>query len=178
MYCSAVWSTSTFKWSWVVKMYCRLVVLFGLLQFSGCDTIVSKDDIFRCSFLLIYNSLIDFDIKIKLLHCNLYDKIYLLVRHVSFSPSMYHLVCWEWSESDACFCLQVVNILPLRGGPPPKFSQRTQLITDNYQVVWLPDKRHDSTWTASYWWASISFFCSNGFFPCDKVISFQSSYDW
>eukprot|EP00268_Persea_americana_P059540 TRINITY_DN7321_c1_g1_i1.p1 TRINITY_DN7321_c1_g1~~TRINITY_DN7321_c1_g1_i1.p1 ORF type:complete len:117 (+),score=2.11 TRINITY_DN7321_c1_g1_i1:827-1177(+) len=116
-------------------MYCRLVVLFGLLQFSGCDTIVSKDDIFRCSFLLIYNSLIDFDIKIKLLHCNLYDKIYLLVRHVSFSPSMYHLVCWEWSESDACFCLQVVNILPLRGGPPPKFSQRTQLITDNYQVV-------------------------------------------
>eukprot|EP00268_Persea_americana_P053234 TRINITY_DN600_c0_g1_i4.p1 TRINITY_DN600_c0_g1~~TRINITY_DN600_c0_g1_i4.p1 ORF type:complete len:531 (+),score=141.46 TRINITY_DN600_c0_g1_i4:143-1735(+) len=31
--------------------------------------------------------------------------------------------------------MKVVNILPLRGGPPPKFSQRTQLITDNYQVV-------------------------------------------
>ncbi|OVA11079.1 Clathrin adaptor [Macleaya cordata] len=31
--------------------------------------------------------------------------------------------------------LKVVNILPLRGGAPPKFSQRTQLITENYQVV-------------------------------------------
>lgn len=101
----------------------------------------------------------------------------------SYTTLVFPLVCiiWcagEWSEPDACFCLQVINILPLRGGPPPKFSQRTQLITDNYQVVWLPDKRHDSKWTASYWWASISFFCSNGFFPCDKVISFQSSYDW
>ncbi|KAJ6748134.1 COATOMER SUBUNIT DELTA [Salix purpurea] len=31
--------------------------------------------------------------------------------------------------------LKVVNILPLKGGAPPKFSQRTQLITENYQVV-------------------------------------------
>ncbi|KAI3448356.1 hypothetical protein Pfo_005021 [Paulownia fortunei] len=31
--------------------------------------------------------------------------------------------------------LKVVNILPLRGGNPPKFSQRTQLSTENYQVV-------------------------------------------
>ncbi|MBA0642296.1 hypothetical protein Goklo_026716 [Gossypium klotzschianum] len=33
--------------------------------------------------------------------------------------------------------LKVVNIIPLRGGgaPPPKFSQRTNLITENYQVV-------------------------------------------
>uniref|UniRef100_A0A7N0TBE8 Coatomer subunit delta n=1 Tax=Kalanchoe fedtschenkoi TaxID=63787 RepID=A0A7N0TBE8_KALFE len=31
--------------------------------------------------------------------------------------------------------LKVVNILPLKGGPSPKFSQRTQLITENYQVV-------------------------------------------
>lgn len=31
--------------------------------------------------------------------------------------------------------LKVVNILPLNGGNPPKFSQRTQLITENYQVV-------------------------------------------
>ncbi|KAL6351059.1 hypothetical protein AAG906_031645 [Vitis piasezkii] len=31
--------------------------------------------------------------------------------------------------------LKVVNVLPLRGGPPPKFSQRTTLITENYQVV-------------------------------------------
>ncbi|KAG6754381.1 hypothetical protein POTOM_042420 [Populus tomentosa] len=31
--------------------------------------------------------------------------------------------------------LKVVNILPLKGGAPPKFSQRTQLITENYQVA-------------------------------------------
>ncbi|XP_031250572.1 coatomer subunit delta-like [Pistacia vera] len=31
--------------------------------------------------------------------------------------------------------LKVVNILPLRGGPSPKFSQRTVLATENYQVV-------------------------------------------
>ncbi|KAL6010337.1 hypothetical protein ACLOJK_000768 [Asimina triloba] len=31
--------------------------------------------------------------------------------------------------------IKVVSILPLRGGPPPKFSQRTQLITENYHVV-------------------------------------------
>ncbi|XP_058109186.1 coatomer subunit delta-like [Magnolia sinica] len=31
--------------------------------------------------------------------------------------------------------VKVVSVLPLRGGPPPKFGQRTQLITDNYQVV-------------------------------------------
>ncbi|KAJ0077090.1 hypothetical protein Patl1_36201 [Pistacia atlantica] len=31
--------------------------------------------------------------------------------------------------------LKVVNILPLRGGPSPKFSQRTVLTAENYQVV-------------------------------------------
>ncbi|KAM5573900.1 coatomer subunit delta [Rosa sericea] len=31
--------------------------------------------------------------------------------------------------------LKVVNILPLKGGAPPKFAQRTQLLTENYQVV-------------------------------------------
>ncbi|GAY49091.1 hypothetical protein CUMW_116610, partial [Citrus unshiu] len=31
--------------------------------------------------------------------------------------------------------LKVVNVIPLRGGAPPKFSQRTVLITENYQVV-------------------------------------------
>ncbi|KAK4800419.1 hypothetical protein SAY86_020906 [Trapa natans] len=31
--------------------------------------------------------------------------------------------------------LKVLNILPLRGGSPPKFSQRTQLISENYDVV-------------------------------------------
>eukprot|EP00262_Sarcandra_glabra_P021737 TRINITY_DN930_c0_g1_i1.p1 TRINITY_DN930_c0_g1~~TRINITY_DN930_c0_g1_i1.p1 ORF type:complete len:530 (+),score=113.47 TRINITY_DN930_c0_g1_i1:123-1712(+) len=31
--------------------------------------------------------------------------------------------------------IKVVSILPLRGGPPPKFAQRSQLITETYQVV-------------------------------------------
>ncbi|KAG8368860.1 hypothetical protein BUALT_Bualt15G0090600 [Buddleja alternifolia] len=31
--------------------------------------------------------------------------------------------------------LKVVNVLPLKGGNPPKFSQRTMLSTENYQVV-------------------------------------------
>ena len=32
--------------------------------------------------------------------------------------------------------MQVLNVIPIKGGAPPKFAQRTQLITDNYQVVW------------------------------------------
>ncbi|KAK1352177.1 Coatomer subunit delta [Heracleum sosnowskyi] len=31
--------------------------------------------------------------------------------------------------------LKVLSIIPLQGGTPPKFSQRTQLSTENYQVV-------------------------------------------
>ncbi|XP_051145244.1 coatomer subunit delta [Andrographis paniculata] len=31
--------------------------------------------------------------------------------------------------------LKVVNVVPLRGGNPPKYSQRTLLTTENYQVV-------------------------------------------
>jgi len=31
--------------------------------------------------------------------------------------------------------VKVTSVMPLRGGPPPKFAQRIQLITDNYQVV-------------------------------------------
>ncbi|EEF35793.1 coatomer subunit delta [Ricinus communis] len=31
--------------------------------------------------------------------------------------------------------LKVVNVLPLRGGPSPKFAQRTQLIAESYQIV-------------------------------------------
>ncbi|XP_010552893.1 PREDICTED: coatomer subunit delta-like [Tarenaya hassleriana] len=31
--------------------------------------------------------------------------------------------------------LRVMGIIPLRGGAPPKFGQRTQLTTENYQVV-------------------------------------------
>ncbi|KAG4973794.1 hypothetical protein JHK87_030615 [Glycine soja] len=31
--------------------------------------------------------------------------------------------------------LKVTSIIPLNGGNPPKYSQRTQLITENYQIV-------------------------------------------
>ncbi|CAA6663368.1 unnamed protein product [Spirodela intermedia] len=31
--------------------------------------------------------------------------------------------------------VKVTGVFPLRGGSPPKFSQRTQLIADNYQVI-------------------------------------------
>ncbi|KAK1361967.1 hypothetical protein POM88_046441 [Heracleum sosnowskyi] len=31
--------------------------------------------------------------------------------------------------------LKVLNIIPLKGGAPPKFSQRTQLSTENYRVL-------------------------------------------
>ncbi|KAH9324377.1 hypothetical protein KI387_004555, partial [Taxus chinensis] len=34
------------------------------------------------------------------------------------------------------FCdVKVVNVLPTKGGPPPKFAYRTQLVTENYEVV-------------------------------------------
>jgi len=34
------------------------------------------------------------------------------------------------------FCeLKVASVLPLKGGPPPKFAYRTQMVTENYQVV-------------------------------------------
>ncbi|XP_073140714.1 coatomer subunit delta-like [Henckelia pumila] len=42
----------------------------------------------------------------------------------------------SFTSSSTFSDLKVVNILPLRGGNPPKFSQRTQLSTENYQVVW------------------------------------------
>ncbi|MQM04256.1 hypothetical protein Taro_037050 [Colocasia esculenta] len=31
--------------------------------------------------------------------------------------------------------VKITGVLPLRGGPPPKFGQRTQLITENYQAL-------------------------------------------
>ncbi|XP_031375819.1 coatomer subunit delta-like, partial [Punica granatum] len=41
----------------------------------------------------------------------------------------------QFSATSTFSDLKVVNILPLGSGSPPKFSQRTQLITENYQVV-------------------------------------------
>ncbi|KAH7569662.1 hypothetical protein JRO89_XS06G0234400 [Xanthoceras sorbifolium] len=41
----------------------------------------------------------------------------------------------QFSATSTYSDLKVVNVIPLRGGAPPKFAQRTHLITENYQVV-------------------------------------------
>ncbi|KAM7257917.1 hypothetical protein ACFE04_013658 [Oxalis oulophora] len=41
----------------------------------------------------------------------------------------------EFSATSTYSDLKVDNVIPLSGGPAPKFIQRTQLITENYQVV-------------------------------------------
>ncbi|MBA0734260.1 hypothetical protein Gogos_018194 [Gossypium gossypioides] len=51
--------------------------------------------------------------------------------------SVFFPISVRFSATSTYSDLKVVNIIPLRGGgaPPPKFSQRTNLITENYQVV-------------------------------------------
>ncbi|KAL2324039.1 hypothetical protein Fmac_023097 [Flemingia macrophylla] len=41
----------------------------------------------------------------------------------------------RFMATDTFSDLKVTNVIPLKGGNPPKFAQRTQLITDNYEVV-------------------------------------------
>ncbi|WJX43064.1 hypothetical protein P8452_30217 [Trifolium repens] len=41
----------------------------------------------------------------------------------------------RFTATDTFSDLKVTNIIPLKGGNPPKFAQRTQLITENYQVA-------------------------------------------
>ncbi|KAJ0016865.1 hypothetical protein Pint_12149 [Pistacia integerrima] len=41
----------------------------------------------------------------------------------------------RFSATNTFSDLKVVDILPLRGGPSPKFSQRTVLSTENYPVM-------------------------------------------
>jgi hypothetical protein len=48
--------------------------------------------------------------------------------------SVFFPVSVRFTASDTFSGLKVTNILPLRDGNPPRFSQRTQLITENYQV--------------------------------------------
>ncbi|KAA3466103.1 coatomer subunit delta-like [Gossypium australe] len=51
--------------------------------------------------------------------------------------SVFFPISVRFSATSTYSDLKVVNIIPLRGGgaAPPKFSQRTNLITENYQVV-------------------------------------------
>ncbi|KAF3432069.1 hypothetical protein FNV43_RR26808 [Rhamnella rubrinervis] len=49
--------------------------------------------------------------------------------------SVFFPISVRFSAANTFSDLKVVNVLPLKGGAPPKFAQRTQLITENYQVV-------------------------------------------
>ncbi|KAK1272723.1 Coatomer subunit delta-1 [Acorus gramineus] len=41
----------------------------------------------------------------------------------------------RFTASNTFSDVKVTNVLPLRGGAPPKFAQRIQLVTENYQVI-------------------------------------------
>ncbi|XP_038885084.1 LOW QUALITY PROTEIN: coatomer subunit delta-like [Benincasa hispida] len=49
--------------------------------------------------------------------------------------SVFFPISVRFSATSTFSDLKVVNILPLKGGAPPRYAQRTQLITENYQVV-------------------------------------------
>ncbi|CAK9147336.1 unnamed protein product [Ilex paraguariensis] len=49
--------------------------------------------------------------------------------------SVFFPISVRFTASNTFSDLKVLNILPLRGGTAPKFSQRAQLSTENYQVV-------------------------------------------
>ncbi|KAG7959277.1 hypothetical protein I3843_10G061800 [Carya illinoinensis] len=49
--------------------------------------------------------------------------------------SVFFPISVQFSATNTFSDLKVLNIIPLKGGSPPKYAQRTQLITDNYQVV-------------------------------------------
>ncbi|XP_057470292.1 coatomer subunit delta-like [Actinidia eriantha] len=49
--------------------------------------------------------------------------------------SVFFPISVRFSAANTFSDLKVTNVLPLRGGPSPKFSQRTLLSTENYQVV-------------------------------------------
>ncbi|CAH9079554.1 unnamed protein product [Cuscuta europaea] len=50
-------------------------------------------------------------------------------------PSTFFPISARFTSSSTYSHLKVTNILPLQGGSAPKFSQRTVLVTENYQVV-------------------------------------------
>ncbi|XP_030944209.1 coatomer subunit delta-like [Quercus robur] len=49
--------------------------------------------------------------------------------------SVFFPISVQFSATNTFSDLKVLNVIPIKGGAPPKFAQRTQLITDNYQVV-------------------------------------------
>nr|XP_043609221.1 coatomer subunit delta-2-like [Erigeron canadensis] len=50
-------------------------------------------------------------------------------------PSAFFPISVRFTAASTFSNMKVVNIIPLKDGPAPKFSQRTQLVTESYQVV-------------------------------------------
>ncbi|CAO2815311.1 unnamed protein product [Amaranthus hypochondriacus] len=50
-------------------------------------------------------------------------------------PSSFFPISVRFTATSTFGEVKVTNILPLKGGPPPKFTQKVQLYTENYQVV-------------------------------------------
>lgn len=81
---------------------------------------------------------------------------YYLLYHLFWYFSItfcYKLSCLPFSLYfwvSVLWLMQVTNVLPLKDGPPPKYAQRVQLSTENYQVVW---------WNSYNWCHHITLFC-------------------
>ncbi|KAI0529192.1 hypothetical protein KFK09_001739 [Dendrobium nobile] len=50
-------------------------------------------------------------------------------------PSAFFPINISFNAAKTFSDAKVVNVIPLKGGPPPKYAQRIQLVTDTYQVV-------------------------------------------
>nr|XP_043632209.1 coatomer subunit delta-2-like [Erigeron canadensis] len=49
--------------------------------------------------------------------------------------SVFFPIAVRFTASSTFSSMKVASIVPLKGGAPPRFSQRTQLVTESYQVV-------------------------------------------
>ncbi|XP_020267045.1 coatomer subunit delta-2-like [Asparagus officinalis] len=50
-------------------------------------------------------------------------------------PSSFFPIAIKFTAANTFSDVKVGNVIPIRGGPPPKYAQRIQLIADNYEVV-------------------------------------------
>jgi hypothetical protein len=50
-------------------------------------------------------------------------------------PSVFFPISVAFSATSTYSDLKVANVIPLKGGPSPKYAQRVQLLAENYQVV-------------------------------------------
>ncbi|KAH9612486.1 hypothetical protein KSS87_009935 [Heliosperma pusillum] len=76
-----------------------------------------------------------FPISVRFTATNTFSDLKIVLAFAYLAASNYVLLdCLVDNLPFACHP-QVVNILPLKGGSPPKFAQRIQLCTENYQVV-------------------------------------------